>query len=72
MLNVVVSNGNAIAGRMLAGMLTMSLDHPFLLCAILAGLAGAAFAVLIDMVGRRILTRQGMVAGNGRPIKSQG
>ena len=53
MLNNVVSIGNIAVGRMLAGMLTLSLDHPFVLCCVVSGLAGSACAVLLDALGPR-------------------
>ncbi len=53
MLNNVVSSGNVIADRVLAGAMAMSLDHPFVLCAVMAAVAGAASAVLLDVVGSR-------------------
>ncbi len=53
MLNTLVSIGNIVVGRLLGGVLTLSLDHPFVLCAILSALAGASCAVLLDMVATR-------------------
>ncbi len=53
MLNNAVSIGNMAASRMLTGVLALSLDHPLMLCAILAGLAGASGAVLVDAVAKR-------------------
>ena len=53
MLNTAVSIGNIAVGRMLAGMLTLSLDHPFVLCCVVSGLAGSACAVLLDVLGPR-------------------
>ena len=53
MLNTAVSIGNAAVGRMISGMLAMSLDHPFVLCLIVLGLAGSACAVLLDVISPR-------------------
>ena len=64
MMNTIVSSGNIIAGRMVAGVLAMSLDHPFALCAIMAALAGASCAVLLDVVGSR-----GVQQSDERPIR---
>ncbi len=51
MLTTLVSSANIVAGRMLAGMLTLSLDHPFVLCLIVSAMAGSACAVLLDAIG---------------------
>lgn len=53
MRDTVVAAGNMVMGRMISGMLALSLDHPVVLCAILAGLAAASGAVLVDAVGKR-------------------
>lgn len=43
-----ISNLNLAAGRLIEGVLLMSADHPCAMALILAGLAGAAGAVLLD------------------------
>ncbi len=53
MLNIVVSTGNVMAGRMISGVLTLSLDHPFALTCVLALLAGLCVSALLDVVGTR-------------------
>ena len=53
MLNSVVSTGNMMAGQLVAGVLNLSLDHPFVLCATMAGLAGLSCAVLLDVAVRQ-------------------
>ena len=69
MLNTLVSIGNIIVGRLLAGVLTLSFDHPFVLCAILSALAGASCAVLLDMVATRDAMRQPVKAETKQPIR---
>ena len=64
MLNNLVPMLDTVAGRMIAGVMAMSLDHPFALCAVTAAVAGAAFAVLLDAVGSRELPRS-----DERPIQ---
>ena len=51
MLTTIVSSGNIFVGRLLAGVVALALDHPFVMCIIMATLAGASFAVLLDLVG---------------------
>ncbi|RYC29187.1 hypothetical protein D3273_25315 [Lichenibacterium minor] len=53
MLNDVVSTGNTLVGRMISGIVAMSLDHPVALTCILATLIGASVAVLHDVVRPR-------------------
>ncbi len=53
MLNNAVSTGNVIAGRMISGILNLSLDHPFALICVLALLAGLCVSALLDVIGTR-------------------
>ena len=53
MLNNAVSIGNVAVGRMLSGLVALSLDHPIALACVLAASAGAAVAVLLDAGGPR-------------------
>ena len=54
MLNSVVSTGNMVVGQLVAGVLNLSLDHPFVLCATIAAMAGASCAVLLDTIAPRL------------------
>ena len=49
---------------MISGVLALSIDHPLILCAMMAALAGASCAVLLDVVGSR-----GVVQADERPIR---
>lgn len=66
MLNDAVSIGDAVAGRMISGLVALSMDHPFALACILAALMGAIVAVLLDAVG----PRQASTATEARPSAS--
>ena len=71
MLNDVVSTGNTMVGRMISGLLALSLDHPLVSCVILSALAGASCAVLLDMVGAGDATRQPIKVETKQPIRMQ-
>ena len=71
MLNDVVSTGNTMVGRMISGLLALSLDHPFLLCAIMAVLAGTSCVVLLEMVGVRFAAQQPVRERQDRPVRLQ-
>ena len=53
MLNTLVSTGNTMLGRMISGVLALSLDHPFVLACGLATLMGLAVVALLDVISPR-------------------
>lgn len=69
MLTTIVSSGNIFVGRLLAGVVALSLDHPFVMCIIMATLAGASFAVLLDLVGDHLEATRERRQGYDRPSR---
>ena len=69
MLNTFVSCANFVAGRLMSGVVALSLDHPIVLCVILATLAGASLAVLLDVVADHMEARSSSREDHERPIR---
>ena len=71
MLNTLVSIGNVVVGRLLGGVLTLSLDNPFVLCAILLILVDASCAVLLETVAARPTMEPAApeMCGNRAPLR---
>ena len=52
-MNRTVSILEPITNWLISGVVSLSHDHPFVACAVLAMLAGAAYAVLLDVFTNR-------------------